>query len=511
MRRPNVGYDFYSYRVGVHLACADRNCSELFIVNSSILILDPSRFRWLLQEISMPERRAPVRGLTESTQFSWHLQSYLLYFDLRRLPEDWVKQFFERVEPVNTKLEVILRYELGLGLAIRENGICAEALFHPTMGERISGALAYLSSLTRTQGLQFWFSSAVFHIWRGINWTHFAAIPLARTFGIVKAELLKTNPHKLDLGPIWDACTPELRSSVEEAVERTGKRYASQRSGLTEIQASGDPMGIIKEIVALPGRRRAGARVAAVVHLFYVDLLEEILDCLQNILEPFDLYITTPFEADLPAIFGATSRRHQPVSVITTHNRGRDVGPFVALYRTGLLDRYDAVIKLHSKKSNYSDRGPEWRQQLYAALCGNSLTILRSLRLIREAGCGVIGPAQSFLTHSQFWGANRVQTVRILRACEVAVDSQGPVLNFFAGTMFWFAPRALERIHRCSSDALAFEAENGKQDGMLAHAWERSFCLIARASGYRVSTVELNGNEVLEADNPFNYVPVLSH
>ncbi len=509
VHRPNVGYDFYSYRVGIHLALSSGECDELLLLNSSILILNAARFRTLLRELLQPGRPSPVRGLTESTQFGWHLQSYLLYFELRRLPERWLQDFFGRVEPVNTKFEVVLRYELGLGLAIREKKIPAEAVYRPSPRRRVLGTLAYLRSLTRTQGLRFWLSPAAFQSWRMVNWSHFCAIPLARTYGIAKAELLRTNPHKLPLAPIWDSCAPDMRKSVEQAVKRTCARYAVQRSGLTEIENAREPTGIIKEIVTLPRFRHAGPRVAAVVHLFYFDLFEEILDCLGNILEPFDLYVTTPFEADLPGILDAACRRRQPVSVITTHNRGRDIGPFIALYRTGMLDRYDAVIKLHSKKSGYSNRGAQWRQQLYGALCGDSLTVLRSLRLLREAGCGVVGPARSFLTHARFWGANRDQLARILRACSIPVGPQGPALNFFAGSMFWFTPGALARIHRCPLEVLGFEPENGKQDGTLAHAWERTFCLMARASGYRVSTVELNGNEILESDNQFNCVPVL--
>ena len=37
VRRPNVGYDFYSYRVGIRLAFLTRDYDELFVLNSTIL------------------------------------------------------------------------------------------------------------------------------------------------------------------------------------------------------------------------------------------------------------------------------------------------------------------------------------------------------------------------------------------------------------------------------------------------------------------------------------------
>jgi rhamnosyltransferase len=243
--------------------------------------------------------------------------------------------------------------------------------------------------------------------------------------------------------------------------------------------------------------------------LFYLDLFDEILDGLDNIVEPFDLYVTTPFEADVPRILDAANCRQRGVTVVITRNRGRDVGPFIALFRTGRLDHYDAVLKLHSKKSRYSDNGDFWRSDLLSHLCGDSMTVLRSLRLIRERNCGVVGSVRNFLTNAAFWGANRESLAAILRACSLSSGHEDPSLGFFAGTMFWFTPSALAAIHRAQGDSIAFEQENGKQDGTLAHAWERAFCLIARDAGYYVSSVTLDGRDIFAFDTSQNRVPVL--
>ena len=63
-------------------------------------------------------RISAVRGVTASTQIAWHLQSYLLYFDMGKFPKQWLQCFFAKVQPVNTKFEVVLAYEIGLGKAI---------------------------------------------------------------------------------------------------------------------------------------------------------------------------------------------------------------------------------------------------------------------------------------------------------------------------------------------------------------------------------------------------------
>lgn len=94
----------------------------------------------------------------------------------------------------------------------------------------------------------------------------------------------------------------------------------------------------------------------------------------------------------------------------------------------------------------------------------------------------------------------------IFREFSVKYDESKIDISFFAGTMFWFSPRALSGIHAANRNVLEFESENGKQDGTLAHAWERAFCGIARAAGYTISTIEMGGKELQDIDGIYNTV-----
>lgn len=509
VRRHNVGYDFYSYRVGIRVALEDERVGGVFLLNSSLYLVDSELLRALLRAMSDTKKGTGARGLTSSSQFGWHLQSYLLYFDLRYLPDGWLQSFFERVEPVNSKFEVVLKYEIGLGRALQTDGIAVETFFRPGPLQRAAGALSYMRSLRREHGRRVFLHWAFWRAWRDVNWAHFGAASLARCFGIVKAEFIRGNPHRQPQEPIWSACEPRLRPTIERALVRTSQFYVVGSSGLTELSPARGKLGILMRSIDGIRHSYTNARVAVVVHLFYLELFDEILDSLENIVEPFDLYVTTPFEADVAQILDAADRRRMGTTVLLTRNLGRDVGPFIALYRTGRLDKYDAVLKVHSKKSRYSDKGDLWRKDLLTPLCGNSLTVLRSLRLIRESGCGIVGPERYFLTHEGFWGANRERLKMILTSCGMPENNNAPELAFFAGTMFWFAPSALSAIHRAQGEALDFEPENGLQDGTLAHAWERTFCLLARAGGYRVSSSTLNGQDLFALDASSNRVLVL--
>ena len=60
---------------------------------------------------------------------------------------------------------------------------------------------------------------------------------------------------------------------------------------------------------------------------------------------------------------------------------GRDIYPFLKLYRAGLLDNYKSVLKIHSKKSTYSINGDYWRRSILNSLCGTSLVALKSIKM----------------------------------------------------------------------------------------------------------------------------------
>lgn len=510
IRRPNVGYDFYSYKVGVDSALSGSELVDgILILNSSICLLDDEVFQNSLQCLISNQTEYAVRGITQSDQISWHLQSYALYFDLNELDGSWIRRFFNCVEPVNDKFEIVVRYEIGLSKALREEGVSTVALFKATFLDKCKAAVAILKSEIRRNGWYRLFRGSTWRATKEVNWTHFGAESLAYKFGFAKTEVLRTNPHEIDLEKVLNACRKDLKKSVESLIGRTQALYSSASSGLTVLKHSSDPMGIIREIIVSPRYAVRNAKIAVIVHLYYRDLLQEILDDVTNILEPTDLFITTPFEADLPYIFNEVANRQRHVTVLLTENRGRDVGPFISFFRTGRLDRYNAVLKLHSKKSKYSDKGDYWRRELYGPLCGSSINVLKALELIRKKNVGIVGPSKYFLSNPNFWGANRERLMVILNSCRINISSTSPELAFFAGTMFWFSPKALSAIHFCDGPSVCFEPENGKQDGTLAHAWERAFCLLSRASGYSVSSVDVEGVDLFFMKTDQNRVPVL--
>lgn len=508
--RPNIGYDFYSYRVGIAALQQQGGFERMLLLNSSYLITDGSRHRQTLADLLIRLEQADIVGITQSHQWQWHLQSYLLALRAEVLSSTWFQSWLSTVSPRNSKLETILSGELGLSSAIMTNRVKVDTLFQPSVAEnrRAMALWGYksltLKSLPRLFRRSFWHSLSQF------NPTHFQAHSLAQKTGLVKTELVRNNPHHLNLAWLPRVCPRLEFEAITCFVARSRAHYRSKPGSLTALETAASPLPRQRVIHSSPVGR-PGVRVAVIAHIFYPELAAEIYDLVKNIVEPFDMIITTPHEGAVADLIDTFADLASSVTISLSENRGRDVGPFLAVHRSGMLERYDAVLKLHSKKSTYSDRGRHWQQSLFSQLCGSSQTVNRTLALIRSGKVGMVGPHDYYLTHPHYWGANQATVSKLARSlAKPTLQEKDVPLGFFAGTMFWFSPKAVAALHDIPDELLDFEPENGKQDGTLAHALERLFGMLPRLKGYNVTSLVLAGRDFNEITTDSHTVPVLN-
>ena len=87
-------------------------------------------------------------------------------------------------------------------------------------------------------------------------------------------------------------------------------------------------------------------RLAVVVHVYYPEMWPELAVCVRNV-GACDLVVTYVDEESV-----AEARRDFPSArFIRCENRGYDVWPFVKALKVLDLDRYDLVVKLHTKRN----------------------------------------------------------------------------------------------------------------------------------------------------------------
>jgi len=507
--RPNIGYDFYSYRVGIVNLLAEGGCDRMLLLNSSYLITDSAVYGKTIEAMVQQLDHADVIGITESRQWQWHIQSYLVAMTEVTVRSTWFQSWLETISPCNTKFETILSGELGLSAAIMANGAKVATLFRPSSFENCKAMILWARKSLTWKTLpnivrpSFWFALDQF------NPTHFQAHALARQKGLVKTELVRNNPHQLNLNWLPKLCQASDWDAINQFVNRSKAYYESKPGSMTALATA--PSALPSQRIIHSGSLgRPGVRIAVIAHIFYPELAHEIYGLINNIVEPFDLIVTTPHEAAVPELIDFFSPLASSVTVALSENRGRDVGPFLAVHRSGMLERYDAVLKLHSKKSTYSESGQYWQQSLFRHLCGDSQTVNRIVALLRAGKAGMVGPHEYYLTHPHYWGANLAAVHTLMQSLSPKPLSEADVpLGFFAGTMFWFNPKAISMLHHVPESLLVFEPENGKQDGTLAHAIERLFGILPRLSGYSVSSLRFGGQDMDETTAYEHTVPVL--
>lgn len=478
-RRPNIGYDFYSYKSGLFRALSNPDVDHVLLVNSSFVVLDSNRFQSCLRQMRQLAESADVVGASASHQMGRHLQSYMLLLGPAAVKSRALTRYVNSVQPQNAKIDLILNYEVGLSQTLSAAGLRLAAVFDPPV------------SATADE-----------------NPVHAYAEDLARATGIIKTEVLRDNQHGIDTSFVGAIASPEALERATKLIARYKAHYVVGGDRMTALKSGGNGPPELR--FARWGRvRQPGVRIAVALHMFYSDLAEEFCSYLSNIVEPFDLYITTPFEKDVPELINAFARVASSVTIAVSENRGRDIGPFISLLRSGHLDSYPAVLKIHSKKSRYSAQGDHWRQSILGALMGTSYKVLRSVDLVMRDGVGMVGPHDYYLTDPSFLGANKSGLDKLVPKRPNGLPPASQDLGFFAGSMFWFRPAALAQLQRLPASELDFEPENGAQDGTLAHAIERAFGPLARAEGFRTTTIHLNGQEIHDIPTRTNRVPVL--
>lgn len=254
---------------------------------------------------------------------------------------------------------------------------------------------------------------------------------------------------------------------------------------------------------ALPTTPSPGqARVAVLVHMFYEDTWPDIAAALRAMPEPFDLIVTTvPDKLDRVQTLVHADFSHAEVHVVA--NQGRDIRPFVAALPLLLARRYEAVLKLHSKKSLHRGDGDLWRRTLIAQLLPQGPALPALIESLRQyPSLGLIAPEGNVLNIQRYIGSNLPwvhQLVGELGESPQWLEQARPW--FAAGTMFWFKPRSLQSLLLCPSlQRDAFEVEDGQIDATLAHAVERILGCAALCNGYHLIDTRLA--QAIASDDP---------
>jgi len=213
-------------------------------------------------------------------------------------------------------------------------------------------------------------------------------------------------------------------------------------------------------------------------------MLDEIIEGLAAIPVTFDLIVTNAsgsaiaIEHRLP--------RMANVTVLDIENHGRDILPLVSVVNAGLLDPYQLVLKVHTKRSAWRDAhelegtGAEWRKRLLGQLLGDVANVASILNAFATSPDLGLVTADGSRLGATYWGSNQSVTASLLRRLELDLPRD---LAFAAGSMYWVRGFVLQGLRSLGLSEGDFEAESGQVDGTTAHAIERLVGIVTAEAG----------------------------
>lgn len=237
------------------------------------------------------------------------------------------------------------------------------------------------------------------------------------------------------------------------------------------------------------------ASVAVVVHIYHAELWSEIAERLEVIPVPFDLYCSVVDRPQNKEVKQALEEQFPTASIQVVPNHGRDIMPFLWLLKNRVLDSYDAICKLHTKKSPHVKRGDLWRQHLVSSVLPDREGTAKILEAFRSnTAIGVVTGDQQRIQGIEWWDCNRYRIEELLNRISVEVNPRE--ITFAAGSMYWVKPAALRLVDKLGLTPFDFESETGQDDGTLAHVMERAIGVLVETAGYTIQEVgELVGVE----------------
>ena len=237
--------------------------------------------------------------------------------------------------------------------------------------------------------------------------------------------------------------------------------------------------------------------IAIQIHVYYEDLLTEIINKLNLIPFHYDLFISTISKCKQKFIenclLNSTANKYE---IKIFKNKGRDIFPFLEQMKIQYKN-YKYICHIHTKKSNHKSLlGANWRNYIYSNLIG-SKTIISEILYDFENNekLGFLFPEIYYDLKKDIFGfdyvnfalnkPNKKYMNQILRKIFGGYKI-GEKLEFPAGNMFWAKTKAIYQIFIAK---LRYPKELNQTNETIMHGIERIWLYLVKLNGYYYKTI----------------------
>jgi len=474
--RENRGYDIWGYKTGLdHLADEISTYDEVVLANDTwygpvrplrpvFTRMDsaPLHFWGMTDHI-----RVEPNPFTRTGYLAYHLQSYWLAVRSSMFLSDEWKNYWRDLPELHSYEDAVVRHEAVFTELFTGLGYVGEVAF-PTLTDRTENhAVLYAEQLVDA-GCPTLKRRAFF------QWP-----PYLDHLGVVGRWALEAASRH---GYPTDLILSDLARNVAPRVLNTDLALTSVLRSDANDYRDGEPL-----------------RTVVIAHVFYDEMMEEIIDRVSRLPGRFDLVVTVPDKekADrIREVLAAWPARGAVDVRVLASNNGRDQGAFLVGCRDIVVDGgYDLLVKVHSKKTpqDASNASRHFRRQQFDNLLDSSDYAANVVALFqREKMLGIVYPPMVHLgygTMGHAWWGNKsrfVETCAML-GISVPVDDASPLAPF--GSMYFARPDALRPLFEHEWTYEDFGGEESYLDGGLAHVLERMPSYAAGESGYYTRTI----------------------
>lgn len=474
--RENRGFDIWGYKAGLDAVGEDIAAYDEVVLANDTWYGPVRPFAPVFEEMDssalhfwgMTDHvRVEPNPFTGTDYLAYHLQSYWLAVRKAMfLSDEWIA-YWRDLTVMDSYSDAVVKHEAVFTEIFTGFGFVGEVAF-PTLTDRIENhAVLYAEHLVEAGCPTL--KRRTFFQWP----------PYLDHLGVVARWALEAaERHGYPMGLIWT----DLARNVAPHTLNADAALLNVLSSEVSDYDQDHPM-----------------RTAVVAHIFYEDMLEEILERVEMLPGDFDLIVTTPGEEKARLIRDALAQRPARGAVdvrALESNAGRDQGAFLVGCRDIVFDgRYDLIVKVHSKRSpqDASNAAEHFKDHQFRNLLDSADYVANVVGLFqREPQLGMAYPPMVHIgygTIGHAWWANRPAFVEMCARLDISVpiDESSPLAPF--GSMYFARPEALRPLFRADWDFEDFGGAEAYVDGGLAHVLERMPSYAAGEVGYYTRTI----------------------
>jgi|TARA_B100000795_G_scaffold261528_1_gene238404 rhamnosyltransferase len=194
INRENIGYDFYSYKIGSEYFLkkfkGNLKNKKFFFINSSVLFVNSDKLIKIIKSIKIKENQ--MWGLTKSYELAEHVQSYFFCFSATVFQNKNISDWWSKIKTLTKRQDIINNYELGLSDLMIKNNIKLYSIYKKNLRLKSKNFIQKIKQRYREVVLK---ETKIYKK----NPTNYFWEDIYSKFGIIKIELIKKNPNKIDI------------------------------------------------------------------------------------------------------------------------------------------------------------------------------------------------------------------------------------------------------------------------------------------------------------------------